>query len=80
MAVGIAALIFRRGTGAFKLLFAIDDLIRLFTMTLVFLLGLSLINTPRPIVMAGIALGLIIDLHDLIDALHKGKPVDMGFG
>ena len=80
MVLGLAALIFRRGTGVFKLLFAVDDSIRLFTMTLLFWLGLSLLGAGRTVIMAGVILGMIIDAHDLVDALQKGKPVDIGLG
>ncbi len=77
--VGIFKLIFRRGTGIFKFLFAIDDLIRLFTMTLILFLGLTLIDAGKTAVMAGVLLGLIIDVHDIVDDIRSGKPLDLGF-
>ncbi|MBI2142151.1 hypothetical protein HYU15_01520 [Candidatus Woesearchaeota archaeon] len=80
MVIGITALIFRRGTGIFKLLFAIDDSIRLISITLLLWMGLAFIGAPKPVIMAGIVLGIIIDAHDITDALSKGKPVDLGFG
>ena len=80
MVIGITSLILRRGTGIFKLLFAIDDSIRLISITLLLWMGLALIGAPKPIIMAGIVLGIIIDAHDITDALSKGKPIDLGFG
>ncbi|MBI4438851.1 hypothetical protein HY640_02885 [Candidatus Woesearchaeota archaeon] len=72
-------LVFRRGTGLFKLVFALDDLIRLFTMSLVFFLGLSLLGVGNPLLMAGVIFGLIIDIHDIFDDIQSGKPLDLGF-
>ncbi|MBI2133821.1 hypothetical protein HYU11_04020 [Candidatus Woesearchaeota archaeon] len=80
MVIGIGSLIFRRGTGIFKLLFAIDDLIRLFTMTLVFFLGLTILDAGQTLMMLGVGLGLVIDIHDIFDDLKSGKPLDLGFG
>lgn len=77
--LAISKLIFRRGIGIFKLLFAIDDLIRLFTMTIVFVLGLTLLDAPRWLMMAGTCLGLLIDVHDIFDDIKEGKPLDLGF-
>ncbi len=78
--IGIGSLIFRRGTGIFKLLFAVDDFIRLFTMTLLFFLGLKLLGAGSTIVLLGVALGIVIDVHDIFDDLKSGKPLDLGFG
>ena len=72
-------LVFRRGTGIFKLLFAVDDLVRLFAMTMLFFLCLKLLQASDAILLAGVALGLVIDIHDIIDDLKTGKPLDLGF-
>ncbi len=78
--LNIGKLIFRRGTGIFKFLFAVDDLIRLFTMTLVFFFLLSAMDASKTVVLIGSLFGLVIDIHDVFDDLKTGKPVDFGFG
>ena len=65
--------VFRRGKGLFKILFAIDDFIRLFTMTIllpIFFTWLNLGPTGRVI---GVILGMIIDVHDFITEFGQGK-------
>ncbi len=76
--MGIASLIFRRGSGILKFIFAIDDSIRLFTITLVFFLGLSLLQMSQTVIIAGTVLGFIIDVHDIFDDLRSGNPPDVG--
>ena len=78
--LGLGKLIFRRGTGIFRLLFAVDSLIRLFTMTLVFFFLLSAMDASKIVVLLGSLFGLVIDVHDIFDNLKSGKPVDFGFG
>ena len=73
--IGFASLIFRRGTGIFKLLFAIDDFIRLFTMTIILFLSMKLLGVTGLLFTMGLILGFIIDLHDVFDNLRKGKPL-----
>lgn len=72
-------LIFRRGTGIVKFVFAVDDLIRLFAMTLILFLALTILGLSKPAIMAGAIIGLIIDVQDIIDDIQSGKPIDLGF-
>jgi hypothetical protein len=65
--------IFRRGRGIFKILFVIDDFIRLFTMTLIIPYIFSLITSNQILIVLGVVLGLVIDVHDFISEFGEGK-------
>ncbi len=77
--VAIGRLIFRRGTGLFKLLFAIDDLIRLFAITLIMFLSLTILEVSGLFFTAAMILAIVIDVHDVFDDIKEGKPLDLGF-
>ena len=65
--------IFRRGRGVFKLLFVIDDFIRLFTMTILIPIFFSWLGFGSTLRIAGTILGLVIDVHDFITEFGKAK-------
>ncbi|MBD3204066.1 hypothetical protein GF327_07245 [Candidatus Woesearchaeota archaeon] len=65
--------IFRRGHGVFKILFVIDDFIRLFTMTIIIPYVFSLISSSKLLIYSGILLGMIIDVHDFVTEFSEGK-------
>ncbi|MFH0876078.1 MAG: hypothetical protein V1859_09140 [archaeon] len=71
--IKIVATMFRRGVGLFKFLFVIDDTLRIFTMTLLFPILFSWLGFGRIPVIAGTILGLIIDVHDLMEDYGIGK-------
>ena len=68
--------IFRRGRGIFKILFVIDDFIRVFTMTFLFIILLTWLNLPTFIIFLGSMLGLVIDMHDFISDHELAKFFD----
>lgn len=73
--IGAGGLLFKRGTGIFRFLFVIDDAIRLIAVTLVFWLIALLFGIKGIWFFLLIALGLLIDVHDIIDDLKEGKPL-----
>jgi hypothetical protein len=72
----IAQFIFRRGTGLFKFLFVIDDFIRVFTMTFLFMILFTWLRAHYIVVTAFALLGLVIDLHDFISDNELAKFFD----
>jgi hypothetical protein len=58
--------ILRRGHGVFKLLFVIDDFIRLFAMTLLFGMLAWRFNASGFLTVALVGLGIFIDMHDFL--------------
>ncbi len=65
--------LFRRGRGIFKLLFAIDDFFRLFTMTIIIPIFFNWLNFSVMFIALGTILGLIIDVHDFISQVGVAK-------
>ena len=65
--------IFRRGRGIFKILFVIDDFIRVFTMTLIVPYFFSLISNNSLLIVSGVLLGIVIDVQDFITEFCEGK-------
>jgi hypothetical protein len=63
----IAQHLVRRGKGIFKILFFIDDFIRVFTMTILFIILCTWLNLPRFLLFLGGMLGLVIDIQDFIE-------------
>ena len=58
--------IIRRGRGIFKILFVIDDFIRLFAMTLLIPMFFSWLGGGPFLRILGVILGAIIDIQDFI--------------
>ena len=72
----IASTIVRRGSGLFKILFVIDDFIRIFTMTILFIIGLTALKMPQFLIFIGAMLGLVIDIQDFIEDNELAKFFD----
>lgn len=58
--------IIRRGRGIFKILFVIDDFIRLFAMTLLIPIFFTALGGGPFIRTLGVILGAIIDIQDFV--------------
>ena len=58
--------LFKRGKGIFKALFVIDDLFRIFTMTILFPILFSWLGLGNTGIILGVILGLIIDIQDFM--------------
>jgi hypothetical protein len=65
-----------RGTGLFKILFVIDDFIRVFTMTILFIILASWLHFPTIIMFLLAMLGLVIDIQDFIEDNEFAKFFD----
>lgn len=63
----------RRGKGIFKILFTVDDFIRLAAMTLAFSIIAKVLNLGNLATMALVLLGVAIDLHDFLYDHKIGK-------
>jgi hypothetical protein len=74
--IAIAQFITRRGTGLFKALFVIDDFIRVFTMTILFIILSSWLRFPTIIMFLLAMLGLVIDIQDFIEDNEFAKFFD----
>ena len=72
----IAFHIVRRGSGIFKLLFVVDDFIRVFTMTILFIILFTWLHLHQVIIFMGAMLGLAIDMHDFISDHEIAKFFD----
>lgn len=72
LVVNIITVLFRRGSGLFKLLFVIDDFFRVFTMTILIPIFFTWLNLPQLLVTLGVILGLVIDIHDFISQYGIG--------
>ena len=68
--------IVRRGHGIFKILFVIDDFIRVFTMTILFIILCNWLNLSVWIMLPAAFLGLAIDVHDFISDNELAKFFD----
>ena len=73
--IGAGGILFRRGTGLFKILFTIDDAIRMVAITLVFWLIALIFGISGIWFWLLIGLGFLIDVHDIADDLREGKPL-----
>ena len=58
-----------------KFLTSIDDWIRLGTMTLISLLIASWLNLSGIAFTAIVAVGVAIDVHDIVEKAMEGKPI-----
>lgn len=58
-----------------KLLTTIDDWIRLGTMTIITLLLASWLNLSGILFTAIVAVGIAIDVHDIVEKAMEGKPI-----
>ena len=58
-----------------RFLTSIDDWIRLGTMTLIAALLASWLNLSGPAFMAVLAVGVVIDVHDVISKAMENKPI-----
>ena len=67
---------FARGKGIFRILFTIDDFLRLVAMSIIMFLLFK--DSPRLVFYLMMSLGIIIDLHDLWNAIVERKPIDLG--
>ena len=75
----VVGMIFKVLGSVFKFLYTVDDIIRLFTMTLVGFLGMKLLGMSGILFWAIMLLCISIDLQDIIDDIQSGKPLDLGF-
>ncbi len=66
----------RRGKGIFKILFFIDDFIRVFTITILLIIFFTWLRFPHFIVVLGALLGLVIDIQDFIEDNELAKFFD----
>ena len=73
--IGAGGILFRRGKRLFKILFTIDDAIRMVAITLVFWLIALILRISGIWFWLLIGLGLLIDVHDIADDLREGKPL-----
>ena len=71
--VAIVNHIVRRGQGIFKILFVIDDFIRVFTMTILIIIFFTWLRFPQFLVFLGAMLGLIIDIQDFLEDNELAK-------
>jgi hypothetical protein len=69
----IASYLVRRGSGIFKILFFIDDFIRVFTMAILFIILLTWLKFPQFLIILGGLLGLVIDIQDFIEDNELAK-------
>ncbi len=74
--IAVLKFITRRGHGLFKLLFVIDDFIRVFTMTILFIILSSWLHLPTAIMFLLAMLGLVIDIQDFIEDNEFAKFFD----
>jgi hypothetical protein len=74
--IAIVHFITRRGHGLFKALFVIDDFIRVFTMTILFIIMSSWLRFPTVIMFLLAMLGLVIDIQDFIEDNEFAKFFD----
>lgn len=72
----IVTAITSRGTGIFKILFVIDDFLRVFTMTILFIIVSNWLKFPTVIMFLLAILGLVIDIQDFIEDNEFAKFFD----
>lgn len=65
--------LFKRGKGVFKILFFVDNFIRLFAMTLLIPIFFRWLNWGNFLVSLGFILGAIIDIEDFVSSMGLAK-------
>ncbi len=68
--------LFKRGRGIFKFLFVIDDLFRIFTMTLLIPILFDWIGLNDTFIALGVILGLVIDIHDFVTSSQNYEVLE----